>query len=178
MYLSAAIASKLKIDPSRDRMNMESMASSSFFSKSPWRVRYPILHKMIKMFSRVLYKLPNMSEMAKLQMKKYMGKCKFLFLTTAIRISRFSSIPAAATVKKTSSGTMTWVQSVIFNEKSLMFWRDGMLVCPGCLIKSEGLSVLILLVVERVWVASFSGLAFFWSWPSFDQGFLLYLEQF
>lgn len=149
------------MDPSKDRMNMESMASSSFFSKSPRRVRYPILHKIIKMFSRVLYKLPNMSEMAKLQMKKYIGKCKFLFLMTATRTSRFSSMPAAATVKKTSSGTTTWLQSVIFKEKSVIFSRDGMLVCPAWAdkIRLEGFSVLISSALGKPLYCCFSSLA-------------------
>lgn len=138
------MADRLKMDPSKDRINMKSKISSIVFSKAPWHVRYLILQKMMKrMFSRVLYKLPSMSETAKLQMKIYMGECRFLFLPTAMRTSRFSSTPRAAMVKKISSGTMTCAQSEVFIESSLLFSDGGAFACPRSLVVSEPRSIFI-----------------------------------
>lgn len=57
---------------------------------------------------------------ARLQMKQYMGECRFLFSMTASTTSKFSARLTIPTVKKMRKGTFTSGQSVRFTELVFM----------------------------------------------------------
>ena len=63
---------------------------------------FPPLIKAITIVSEALDTLTNMSATAKLQIKKYMGECRFLFLAIAAITRMFSSRLTMPSVRNTS----------------------------------------------------------------------------
>lgn len=106
------MARKLKMEPTKDMHSRESMRSSSLISETPFFFRWPTSANAIMRFSKVLVELEMVLKAARLQMKQYMGMCRFLLNRMATTISRFSVRLTAPMVKKIGSGTLTSGQSV------------------------------------------------------------------
>ena len=114
------MARKLKIAPTKDIQRSESITSSSFVSEEPFFSSCPTSANTIIRFSQVLVRLAMVLKAARLQMKQYMGECRFLLRMTATTTRRFSAKLTNPMVKKTRKGTFTSGQSDWFTVVAFM----------------------------------------------------------
>lgn len=114
------MARKLRMEPTKDMHSRESMTSSSFNSEKPFFFRWPTSANASIRFSKVLVVLEMVLKAARLQMKQYMGVCRFLLHRMATTTSRFTVRLTAPIVKKMERGTVTSGQSVRFSVVAFM----------------------------------------------------------
>ena len=109
-YLSTAIDSKLQMEASKELQITESMTLSIFTVKLCASASV-LFSRVMTMVSDPLETLTNMSATARLQMKKYMGECRFLFLAMATITRIFSNklmTPRVTNTKgKSGAGLLT-----------------------------------------------------------------------
>lgn len=103
-YLSTAIDSRLQIEARRELQIIESKILS-MFSKRCCAFLSVWLDRVITTVSNPLDTLTSMSATAKLQIKKYIGECRFLFRDIAATTKRFSRRLTMPRITNTSGFT-------------------------------------------------------------------------
>lgn len=101
-----------------------SITLSILSSEVPLEFRCPVSLKTSIIFSQVLERLEMVLKAARLQIKQYMGECRFLFRITATTTRRFSLRLTTPMMRKISMGICTSWQSV--GSLVLLVMMDGL----------------------------------------------------